>query len=178
MTWSWTSWLPAIRLRMSSALGGGEAPIAFSTARTDAMACTVVQTPQIRWAQIQASRGSLPSRIVSIPRNIVAAAHASVTLPPRTSASMRRWPSMRVTGSILTFGTVAPLVSRRRLRICWRRLSLRGLAAASPAATRAACTIFAAPCATVAAATAPTTASPTVSAVVSAPKPGTLGSRS
>ena len=40
-----------------------------------------------------------------------------------------------------------------------------------------ACTIFAAPCATVAAATAPTTASPTVSAVVSAPKPGTLGSR-
>ena len=83
MTWSWTSWLPAIRLRMSSALGGGEAPIAFSTARTDAMACTVVQTPQIRWAQIQASRGSLPSRIVSIPRNIVAAAHASATLPPR-----------------------------------------------------------------------------------------------
>ena len=46
-----------IRLRSSRALGGGLAPIAFSTARTEAMACTVVQTPQMRWAKAQASRG-------------------------------------------------------------------------------------------------------------------------
>ena len=80
------------------------APIASSTARTDAIACTVVQTPQIRWAQIQPSRASLPSTIFSMPRNIVPEAHASVTLPPSTCASMRRWPSIRVTGSILIFG--------------------------------------------------------------------------
>ena len=57
-------------------------PTASSTARTDAIACTVVHTPQMRWAQIHASRGSLPSTIFSMPRNIVPDAHASVTLPP------------------------------------------------------------------------------------------------
>ena len=66
------------------------APIASSTARTEAIAWTVVHTPQIRCAQIHASRASLPSMIFSIPRNIVPAAHASVTLPPVTCASMRR----------------------------------------------------------------------------------------
>ena len=35
------------------------------------MACTVVQTPQMRWAKTQASRGSRPFRISSIPRNMV-----------------------------------------------------------------------------------------------------------
>ena len=60
-----------IRLRNSRALGGGSAPMAFSTARMDVMACTVVQTPQIRWVKAQASRGSRPLRMVSIPRNMV-----------------------------------------------------------------------------------------------------------
>ena len=77
-------------MRTSSAFGGGIAPIASSTARTEAIACTVVHTPQIRCAQIHASRGSLPSTIFSIPRNIVPDAHASLTLPPETSASIRR----------------------------------------------------------------------------------------
>ena len=77
-------------MRTSSAFGGGTAPTASSTARTDAIACTVVHTPQIRWAQIHASRGSLPSTIFSIPRNIVPDAHAWVTLPPVTSASILR----------------------------------------------------------------------------------------
>src|SRR5450755_341830 len=120
MTWSWTSWLPAIRLRTSSAFGGGVAPMASSTARTEAIAWTVVHTPQIRCAQIQASRGSRPSTIFSIPRNIVPDAHASVTLPPDTSASIRKWPSIRVTGSILI--RVTPT-----LRSCVRRLRRRRL---------------------------------------------------
>ena len=35
------------------------------------MACTVVQTPQMRWVKAQASRGSRPFRISSMPRNMV-----------------------------------------------------------------------------------------------------------
>ena len=79
-----------IRLRRSRALGGGTAPIAFSTARMDAMAWTVVQTPQMRCVNTQASRGSRPLRISSIPRNIVEEDQASFTFPPSTSASIRR----------------------------------------------------------------------------------------
>ncbi len=79
-----------IRLRSRRAFGGGEAPIAFSTARMDAIAWTVVQTPQMRCVKAQASRGSLPFRISSMPRNIVEEDHASWTFPPSTSASMRR----------------------------------------------------------------------------------------
>ena len=60
-----------IRLRRIRALGGGAAPIAFSTARIDAIACTVVHTPQIRCVKAHASRGSRPCKIISIPRNIV-----------------------------------------------------------------------------------------------------------
>ena len=63
---------------------------AFSTARTDAMACTVVQTPQKRWVKIQASRGSRPRRMFSIPRHICPEAQAFFTEPPSTSTSMRR----------------------------------------------------------------------------------------
>src|SRR5579875_1234324 len=100
-------------LRTSRALSGISIPKAFSTARTEASACTVVQTPQIRCAQIHASRGSRPRRISSIPRNIVPELHASVTRPPLTSVSMRRWPSMRVTGSITTRAISVHL--RRRL---------------------------------------------------------------
>jgi hypothetical protein len=79
---------------------GTAMPSAFSTARTEAIACTVVQTPQNRWVMAQASRGSRPSRICSTPRHMVPEAQASVTLPPSTSQSMRRWPSMRVMGSM------------------------------------------------------------------------------
>ena len=68
-----------IRLRSRRALGGGIAPIAFSTARIEAMACTVVQTPQIRWVKAQASRGSRPFRISSMPRNMVEEDQASRT---------------------------------------------------------------------------------------------------
>ena len=38
----------------------GDAPIAFSTARIDAMAWTVVHTPQMRCVNAHASRGSRP----------------------------------------------------------------------------------------------------------------------
>ena len=67
-----------IRLRSSCALGGGTAPSAFSTARTEAIAWTVVQTPQMRWVNAQASRGSRPFRMISMPRNIVDDDHASL----------------------------------------------------------------------------------------------------
>ena len=83
------------------AFSGISSPRAFSTARTDAMAWTVVQTPQILCVKIHASRGSLPFRMTSIPRHIVPDDQASFTTPPSTSTSMRRCPSIRVTGSIV-----------------------------------------------------------------------------
>ena len=55
---------------MYCAFSGISRPSAFSTARTEAMACTVVQTPQMRWVKSQASRGSRPSRMISMPRHI------------------------------------------------------------------------------------------------------------
>ena len=76
-TWSCTHCAAMIRLRSSRALGGGTAPIAFSTARIEAIACTVVHTPQMRWVKAQASRGSRPCRMISMPRNIVDDDHAS-----------------------------------------------------------------------------------------------------
>ena len=94
------------------AFGGGVAPIACSTARIEAMACTVVHTPQMRCVKAQASRGSRPSRMSSIPRNMVEEDQASVTAPPSTSASMRRCPSIRVTGSTTTW-----VISSSRLRL-------------------------------------------------------------
>ena len=63
---------------------------ASSTARTDAIACTVVQTPQKRWVNSQASRGSRPSSTFSRPRHIVQEDQAFETLPASTSTSMRR----------------------------------------------------------------------------------------
>ena len=51
--------------------------MAFSTARIEAIAWTVVQTPQMRWVNAHASRGSRPFRISSIPRNIVEEDQAS-----------------------------------------------------------------------------------------------------
>jgi hypothetical protein len=71
MTWSWMYCAPIIRLRISSALGGMRIFSASSTARTEAMACTRVHTPQMRWAKAQASRGSRPRRMTSMPRTMV-----------------------------------------------------------------------------------------------------------
>jgi hypothetical protein len=45
--------------RRRRAFSGGTAPIASSTARTEASACTVVQTPQIRCANIPALHDGL-----------------------------------------------------------------------------------------------------------------------
>ena len=99
--WSWSACAITIRLRISWAFSGISRSSAFSTARTEAMPCTVVQTPQMRWAKTQASRGSRPTRMFSIPRHIVPLDQALDTFPPSTSTSMRRCPSMRVTGSIV-----------------------------------------------------------------------------
>ena len=76
--------------RMSCALSGTSSPSAFSTERTEAIACTVVHTPQMRCVNTHASRGSRPCRIVSIPRHMVPLDHAFFTAPPSTSTSMRR----------------------------------------------------------------------------------------
>ena len=75
-------------------------PSASSTERTDASACTPVQTPQIRSVNAHASRGSRPLRITSRPRHIVPVDTAlRMTLSLSTLTSMRRCPSMRVIGS-------------------------------------------------------------------------------
>ena len=84
---------------MSWAFSGTSSFSAFSTARTEARACTVVHTPQMRWVMIQASRGSRPWRMVSMPRHMVPMDRASLMWPPSTTHSMRRWPSIRVIGS-------------------------------------------------------------------------------
>src|SRR3954471_22272991 len=99
--WSCIACAARIRLRMYCALSGTSSCSAFSTARTDAIACTVVHTPQNRCVKSHASRGSRPCRMRSMPRNIWPDDHALRTTPPSTSASMRRWPSMRVTGSMV-----------------------------------------------------------------------------
>src|SRR6185369_6383093 len=96
------AWASMIMLRMYWALTGISSCSAFSTARTEAMACTVVHTPQMRWVIAQASRGSRPIRMFSTPRHIWPEAQAFLTRPPSTSTSTRRWPSMRVTGSMVT----------------------------------------------------------------------------
>src|ERR1043166_295400 len=91
--------MPWIRLRIRLALGGIVMSSASSTARHDATACTTVQTPKIRCVNAQASRGSRPFMIVSMPRNCVDVAHALVMRPFSAWASMRRCPSIRVMGS-------------------------------------------------------------------------------
>src|SRR5215469_8325805 len=96
-----------MRLRMYCAFGGICSFSASSTARTLAMAWTVVQTPQKRCVNSHASRGSRPSRMFSMPRHMVQLAHALATLPLSTSTSTRRWPSIRVTGSILILVAIA-----------------------------------------------------------------------
>ena len=59
MTWSCTYWLAPIMLRMRFAFSGTSMPSASSTARTEVSAWTVVQTPQMRWVQIHASRAAV-----------------------------------------------------------------------------------------------------------------------
>ena len=103
MTWSCTHWEAMIRLRRSRALGGGVAPRAFSTARIEAMAWTVVQTPQMPLGE-----GPGVARVAALQDQLDAAEHRAggpgvVDLPPSTSASIRRWPSIRVTGSTTTW---------------------------------------------------------------------------
>src|SRR3954465_11037619 len=102
--WSCIACAATIMLRMYCALSGTSSCSAFSTARTEAIACTVVHTPQNRCVNSHASRGSRPCRMRSMPRNICPDDHALRTTPPSTSASMRRWPSMRVTGSMVIRG--------------------------------------------------------------------------
>ena len=58
-------------LRMVLAFSGMLMPSAFSTVRTEVSACVPVHTPQMRWVKAQASRGSRPFRISSMPRHIV-----------------------------------------------------------------------------------------------------------
>src|SRR5512145_1767541 len=102
-----------ITFRISWALSGISRPSAFSTLRTDVIAWTVVQTPQIRCVKTQASRGSRPARIVSIPRHIVPLDHALRMAPPSTSTSIRRCPSMREMGSMVTSLPMGNLASAR-----------------------------------------------------------------
>jgi hypothetical protein len=87
-------------LRMVLAFSGIWMPSASSTARTEVRAWVPVQTPQMRWVKAQASRGSRPLRMTSSPRHMVPVETAlRMTLFSSTFASMRRWPSIRVTGS-------------------------------------------------------------------------------
>src|SRR3569833_3504206 len=93
---------------------------ASSTERTEVMPCTRAQTPQILCANAQASRGSRPRRMISMPRTMVPAEYALVILPlASVSASMRRWPSMRVMGSTTTRCAV---VMCSGLQVCRQQL--------------------------------------------------------
>src|SRR5450759_242207 len=94
--------IPCTRFLIVFAFAGIRMFRASSTARQLAMACTAVQTPQIRWVKAHASRGSRPCMIISMPRNCVDDAHALAIFPFSDCASMRRCPSMRVMGSTTT----------------------------------------------------------------------------
>jgi len=63
-----------------------------------------VHTPQMRSTKAQASRGSRPLRMTSRPRHIVPVLtrRRGSRCSSSSSTSMRRWPSMRVTGSTTT----------------------------------------------------------------------------
>src|SRR5512145_2621701 len=118
--WSCTACAPIIRLRMYCAFSGISRPSAFSTERTEASAWTVVQTPQNRCVNAQASRGSRPFRMTSTPRHIWPDDQALVTFPPSTSHSIRRWPSIRVTGSMVTLLAISSLSPFSRLGVLRR----------------------------------------------------------
>jgi hypothetical protein len=86
-------------LRTISALGGTTMFSAFSTARTEVSEWMEVHTPHTRPTKAHTSRGSRPRTIFSSPRTIVPELNASLILPFSISASIRRCPSIRVTGS-------------------------------------------------------------------------------
>src|SRR3990172_3198364 len=121
--WSWTLCAAMIRFLMYCAFRGISMFSAFSTALTETVACTDVQTPQMRWVKSHTSRGSRPLTIVSIPRHIWPDDQAFITLPLSTSHSILRWPSILVIGSIVILFDIAPPVfcihsgSVKRLRI-------------------------------------------------------------
>src|SRR5450756_1302374 len=94
--------IPCTRFLIVFAFAGIRMFRASSTARQLAMACTAVQTPQMRWVKAHASRGSRPCMMISMPRNCVDDAHALAIFPFSDCASMRKWPSMRVIGSTTT----------------------------------------------------------------------------
>src|SRR5450759_84053 len=94
--------IPCTRFLIVFAFAGIRMFRASSTARQLAMACTAVQTPQMRCVNAHASRGSRPCMMISMPRNCVDDAHALAIFPFSDCASMRRWPSMRVIGSTTT----------------------------------------------------------------------------
>src|SRR5512138_2324882 len=98
-----------ITFRISWALSGISRPSAFSTARTEAMACTVVQTPQMRCVNTQASRGSRPFRISSKPRHIVPLDRAAVHL--HVDAEVALDARDRVDGDPLRHGVTASFVA-------------------------------------------------------------------
>ena len=112
---------------------------ASSTARQEATAWTTVQTPQIRWVKAQASRGSRPCMMISIPRNWVEVAQALAIRPFSAWASIRRCPSIRVMGStttrVLAMGLLLPggrgSVARPAVRRCRRARAAPALAAAA-----------------------------------------------
>ncbi len=94
-------------LRMMSALRGTWIPSAFSTDRTRQRVHRRAH-PADAFVNAQASRGSRPCRITSIPRHIVPEEIAfSTVLPPLSIASILRCPSIRVIGSTTTRLVVA-----------------------------------------------------------------------
>ena len=66
----------------------------------DEWACETGHTPQMRCTICAASSGVRFSTTISMPRKQPPDTQASDTLPLVTSISTRRWPSMRVIGSI------------------------------------------------------------------------------
>ena len=161
-------------LRTMRALSGTSMPRASSTARTEVRACTVVQTPQIRCAQIQASRGSRPRRMSSIPRNIVPELQASVIA---ASVQLRLNPQMALNPCHRVHYDACHGHCLLQLPPDPGRLHRR-TAAPVPSGLTLVPHALPTACATVAAATAPTTARPISLAGTSTPKPATCGSRS
>src|SRR5512146_1745101 len=119
--WEWTNWLPSIRFRTRRALSGGFTWKESSSDRVLVCPWETGQTPQIRWVTNQASRGSLPCRMISNPRNSVPELQASLTFPFSTSTSIRRCPSMRGIGSMTTrLAMGSPSRARRpKLRVAF-----------------------------------------------------------
>ena len=96
----------AMARAMMRPLSGGLTLKASSMLMDDVCPWEVGQTPQMRCVMCQASRGSLPCRMISNPRNSVPVVHASLTLPPSTSTSILRCPSILVNGSMVILAII------------------------------------------------------------------------